>query len=659
MSRPELPNALAATRWGGAVHQGSGSRARPWSRLPGLLAALSLLCTPAVSQVQQNGAAASLLVDGRALDGYSRSHAFEWIPGRPISIELSGEPGRAVALFTGDRLDPGIAYGAIGLLNLRQPTMLFSGFDPSGILFRTGPSGRLALQLAGVAPTGTLFALQGVVDGASGLGLTAPQQIRMAPARLVIEKLTRFHGTNVFAVPEVEMTPDQFGSFGEYAFSPDGERFAYLFRESSSGLWMLFLMDAVGTNANRRIMALQAPQNSTLFDLRWSPSGSHVAVRQSNSVNPGSPAFLLLVDREGLSSSMLPLFSIEEYAWSPDGTRLAFRADLFGNSVLYVGNDQGASAIPVSSFATGAKPGPGWAWSPDSSLIAFPDSVSIPNLYVVRPDGTGGTLLATGARQFAWSPDSSLIAYRFEASFFPAEENLFVVRPDGTGKVRLNATVGPFIPGVVDLRWSPDSQHVAYLSNEAGEADQLFVARRDGDPSARHSVSQLVAQGSRVRSYSWSAGGSELAFAFWTRSVLYVAETDGSLPKALTTGLDNGSRYQWNPDPGSKTIAFVSQETPGGSVGVNAVRTDGAYPRVLSGSYSLSSNDAFSWDPSGRWMAFESGLVRVTPFAGGEPLAVEADRFSRGFRWSPAVPPAIPDPPPLLVRVAPPLVEAP
>jgi Tol biopolymer transport system component len=106
---------------------------------------------------------------------------------------------------------------------------------------------------------------------------------------------------------------------------------------------------------------------------------------------------------------------MEFLSWSPDGTKLLFRADQNIDDItytnLYVMNlpSHEVVQLTVTGLVAGA------TWSPDSSQIVFSDRFQ--GTFIINPAGTNQTELSCNGEeieasyQLAWSPDGAKIAY--------------------------------------------------------------------------------------------------------------------------------------------------------------------------------------------------------------------------------------------------------
>jgi dipeptidyl aminopeptidase/acylaminoacyl peptidase len=139
-------------------------------------------------------------------------------------------------------------------------------------------------------------------------------------------------------------------------------------------------------------------------------------------------------------------------AFSPDGTRIAFASNRDGTFQIYLLQLDTGQLSPVTHRQEGADQP---SFSRDGTLIAFHSGASV---YVIRPDGTGERLVATGSDSFNayYSPqfsadDTELV--------FDRNNEIDAVRLDGTGLRRIvqNWTTEIKAPAV-----SPDGYDLAY-----------------------------------------------------------------------------------------------------------------------------------------------------------------------------------------------------
>ena len=123
-------------------------------------------------------------------------------------------------------------------------------------------------------------------------------------------------------------------------------------------------------------------------------------------------------------------------AWSPDGTRIAFKRIVAGApGEIYVMNANGSGITQLTNHGYSSTGGP--AWSPDGTKIAFHAYVTghpRNSIWTMNADGSNPQPLAEGMVEGdwpSWSPDGTRIA-------FTGSNGIAVVNADGSGVQTLN-----------------------------------------------------------------------------------------------------------------------------------------------------------------------------------------------------------------------------
>jgi dipeptidyl aminopeptidase/acylaminoacyl peptidase len=214
----------------------------------------------------------------------------------------------------------------------------------------------------------------------------------------------------------------------------------------------------------------------------WSPDGTRIAYRYSlASMDPSAPADggIAIEDADG-SHRVTIAVEVEGRApaWSPDGTRITFvgGSAFAGTNTIEIVDADGGNRRTLVPNQGGEQYGP-MSWSPDGTKIAFESNrgkvtsdFTGQEIFVMNADGSGITPLTDNALVDGkpdWSPDGALIAF---TSRVGDVGQVWVVRPDGGGAHKLADGEGP--------AWNSDGTAIAYLSG-----GKIVVADADaGNP---------------------------------------------------------------------------------------------------------------------------------------------------------------------------------
>jgi len=257
-----------------------------------------------------------------------------------------------------------------------------------------------------------------------------------------------------------------------------------------------------------------------------------------------------------------------------------------------------------------------WASSSISAGAAFPgrngliafwggDGVNNPQIYTMKPDGTGITNLSGSPGTFdalpRWSPDGMKLVFSRTDGQTPL--NLYRMNADGSNVVRLTNS-----PSTADLfaAWTADGRQIVFTRAPVGSSgagcasgSTLWVVNADG--SGLH---QLTAASYIACMPATSPHGSKVAFsASFDQGLtfqIYTINLDGIGLRRLSpavTGFD--FRPNWSPD--GESLVFLNGPMP--VINYNAIwvmRSDGSERQQLT--LPSPSWDNPAWSPDGRFI---------------------------------------------------------
>jgi Tol biopolymer transport system component len=263
--------------------------------------------------------------------------------------------------------------------------------------------------------------------------------------------------------------------------------------------------------------------------------------------------------------------------------------------ILAFGMSIGLLALPTPTLAT--YPG-------SNGRIAFStDGGTDPQIFTVKPDGSGETQLtfdATGHSMAPdWSPDGTKIVFQVDQS---GALEIYTMNRDGSDRQQLT-----FESGFDHLnpRFSPDGRQITFAGCPQQITCAIYVMKADG--SGEHPLTSLV----------WSAGNPEFSpdgtkILFDSNqdglvSAVWVMNADGTNQHRLTRPALEGFWPGWSPD--GTHIVFSSNCCINGFGNVYVMKADGSDLRNITHFPKKHQGGFATYSPNGEKIVLVSDLM--------------------------------------------------
>jgi Tol biopolymer transport system component len=249
------------------------------------------------------------------------------------------------------------------------------------------------------------------------------------------------------------------------------------FRSDRDGDSEVFTLGATGENP------ANLTDNAGTADLQpaWSPDGQRIAFvrRKPETARPD----LFVMTASGTGRTRLTRTPVPERdpSWSPEGTRIVFAARTSPPEPfrIFVAKADGSARDQVTTQTQGTDRSP--VWSPDGTRIAFVSDRAggFPELYVMDPDGTNVRRLTQNSfvdGNPTWSPDGLRVAV--ERCCPNGSSEIFAI--DVASRTEVNLTDSSSVMEF-DPSWSPDGTTIAFVAFTVGEGDvDIWSMNADG-----------------------------------------------------------------------------------------------------------------------------------------------------------------------------------
>ncbi len=344
----------------------------------------------------------------------------------------------------------------------------------------------------------------------------------------------------------------------EYAWSPNGQRLAYIADQDTDSIAELYTVMASGSG-NVKINGDMAV-GGDVTGFKWSPDSQRVLYRADQDTNTVYELYSSL--SIGLINAKLNIEPVaggdvsSRYEWSYDGSHVAFTGDLNINdkNELYTSGFVGADKVKISLNAIDFVRS--IAWSPvEDRLVYIAVDQDRSDLYSVMVDGAQHAQLSDPmnpadaiVHDYEWAPDGSRVAIERYIGSSDDQIDLFTVTVDGLTRDQIDTQgeVGSFA-------WSPDSQSIAYRADQDTiGVIELYTATYDGQSITK--VNGLLIAGGDVTRFKWSLDNQSLAYRADQDTdginELFTVNSNGMNASKVSTALSPSGdvdTFQWRP----------------------------------------------------------------------------------------------------------------
>jgi TolB protein len=326
-------------------------------------------------------------------------------------------------------------------------------------------------------------------------------------------------------------------------------------------------LSALGLLAAVALLAATAAASPTRAGVAATRAGAErytgtIAFLRGPSTYTSQSLYVVHPDGSGLRRVTPPELPVDTYAWSPDGTQIAFIGADQGS--LWLVHPDGTGLRKLLSGSNQASVD--LSWSPDGKRIATISSG--PNgsattcagpIYIVPIDGAQPRAVpgANAGCSVAWSPRGNEIAYG------GGSPGVWVIHPDGSGRRQVSPNGwGGWV------RWSADGKKLAYqlAITKHGQVIGRYDGIGDVDANGRHR--RLVTRhADNEYPAAWSPRRPRILYGRAELGGIYTIGSDGRNNRRVTSDSPLGSLWPalaWSPD--GRSIVYATNQTGNGDL---------------------------------------------------------------------------------------------
>ncbi len=221
------------------------------------------------------------------------------------------------------------------------------------------------------------------------------------------------------------------------------------------------------------------PAGTVVMDPQPSPDGARIAFVVADYGQATGDVYVMNRDGSGIMRLTHAPELDDQPAWSPDGTRIAFRSYRDGREGdIWVMGDDGSDPVNLTPDPLPGVPDERAPhWSPDGTRIAYASNVGgTMDVWTMAPDGSDKRRI-TDTPEYEtepiWSPDGATIAFRKN---FTGDTDLYLVPAAGGAQTPLA------LPGYQRMAaWTPDGGSLVFVGQPTlQDRPDLYRVRRDG-----------------------------------------------------------------------------------------------------------------------------------------------------------------------------------
>lgn len=373
------------------------------------------------------------------------------------------------------------------------------------------------------------------------------------------------------------------GDIFEYAWAPNSSRVAYRADLITSGRSEVYSAVPHDPASHVRVSGPMNPNGSVQAPIgphfAWAPDSSRIAYAADQDTFTVTELYTSLPTGLGnVKVSVTGSQDVMRFGWSPDSGFLTYKNFPGAGTVHHLHTTLPTTAaqdVVVAGDLVNNGSEIDWAWAPDGSRIAYRrDIAGVFRLHTALPNGTGvaevsGPMVLNGdVFDFFWAPNSQRIAYRANQVSSTVSELFTSPAASAVGNVKVSGTMvaGGGVSEPLPV-WAPDSSRIAYIAVQDSSGLKDVYTSPAASAVGNVCISQRTFSGADAVSFAWSPDGSRIAYRgnlsdsnlFELFTALPTSTSQVRVSGPLVLG-GNVAQFQWTSD-GSRLMYSGDQDT--------------------------------------------------------------------------------------------------